>query len=165
MRSIIVIGAVANGRVAGLSGRMPWHAPADLRRFRQLTLGKAVVMGYRTWKSLDGPLGGRRNIVLARERTASAAGAVLAGSLDEALAAVDDETDVCLIGGTEVWSAGLDIADSLRLTHIDADYPGDTFFPAIDLRVWHETDRIETLSAVDGVDRKISFIDYVRGDR
>lgn len=138
---ITVIAAVARNGVIGRDGRIPWHIPGDLPRFKRITMGHPVVMGRRTWESLGRPLPGRRNLVISRTPGYAAAGAEVVRSLAEALAACAGAPEVFVIGGTEVYREALAVADRLLLTEIDADFEGDAHFPPFDRAAWRETAR------------------------
>jgi dihydrofolate reductase len=125
---ISMIAACAHNRVIGKAGRVPWNLPADSRYFQQLTLGQTVVMGRKTFESLDEPLSGRRNIVLSRDPAFHPVGAEVLHTKDEVLAL----GDVWIIGGEPIYRLFLDIADRLYLTEIDLEVDGDAFFPAWD---------------------------------
>jgi dihydrofolate reductase len=138
---ITVIAAVARNGVIGRDGRIPWHIPGDLPRFKRITMGHPVIMGRRTWESLGRPLPGRRNIVISRTPGYAAGGAEVFASLAEALAACAGAPEVFVIGGTEVYREALAVADRLLLTEIDADFEGDARFPPFDRAAWRETAR------------------------
>jgi dihydrofolate reductase len=121
----IVIARATNG-VIGRDGKLPWHLPADLKRFKALTMGSAMVMGRKTFESLPGLLPGRRHIVLTRDRAWSAEGAEVAHSVKEALRLGGGER-VSIIGGADIFGLFLPLADRIELTEILADVPGDTF--------------------------------------
>ena len=133
----IIVAAARNGTI-GANGQLPWHIPADLRRFKALTMGKAMIMGRKTFDSLPGLLPGRRHIVLTRDSRWSAAGAETAASLEAALALAGEEAAV--IGGAEIIAQALPLASRIELTEIDADVPGDTFLPPLG-QGWRETFR------------------------
>ena len=126
---ISLIVAMAHGRVIGANNQMPWHMPADLRHFKQMTLGKPVIMGRRTYESIGRPLPGRRNLVISRQPAWSADGVECCPSLDAALHAVQDGAEVMIIGGGQLYREALPRADRLYLTHIDLQVEGDTWFP------------------------------------
>lgn len=154
--------AVAANGVIGRDGGVPWHLPDDLRRFRELTLGAAVVMGRRTWDSLPErfrPLPGRRNLVVTRDPAWRAEGAERAGSVEEALALAAGEAVVCVIGGAAVYEAALPLADRLELTELEDSVDGDTRFPAWDRAGFVETAR-EQRVAEDGT--RFAFATYRR---
>jgi dihydrofolate reductase len=127
----LVWAQAANG-VIGADGTLPWHLPEDLARFRELTLGSTVVMGRATWDSLPDrvrPLPGRRNVVLTRRTGWQAPGAVVATSLEEALAGAPG--DVWVIGGGSVYRAALPMADRLVVTELAGAFAGDTYAPEL----------------------------------
>jgi dihydrofolate reductase len=125
---ITLIVARAQNGVIGRNGTLPWHIPADLKRFKALTMGSAMVMGRRTFDSLPGLLPGRRHIVMTRDGSWSANGAEVARSVDEALQLAGDER-VSIIGGAEIFEMFLPLADRIELTQILADIDGDTRMP------------------------------------
>ena len=133
----IIVAAARNGTI-GANGQLPWHIPADLRRFKALTMGKAMIMGRKTFDSLPGLLPDRRHIVLTRDSRWSAAGAETAASLEAALALAGEEAAV--IGGAEIIAQALPLASRIELTEIDADVPGDTYLPSLG-QGWRETFR------------------------
>ena len=125
-----LVWAQAAGRVIGRDNAIPWHVPEDMRHFREVTAGSAVLMGRRTWESLPPrfrPLPGRRNLVLTRSRTWTDAGAEPVHDLEAALTG-----DVWVIGGADVYTAALPRADVLEVTEVDLEIDGDVFAPAID---------------------------------
>ncbi len=121
----IVIARASNG-VIGRDGGLPWHIPADLKRFKRLTMGSAMVMGRRTFDSLPGLLLGRRHIVLTRNRDWSVPGVEVVHDLDQALGAARGEP-LSVIGGGDLFKLFLPLADSIELTEVLADVEGDTF--------------------------------------
>lgn len=138
MRLSLVV-AMAHGGVIGRDGGMPWHLPAELKRFRAITMGKPIVMGRRTHDSIGRTLPGRRNIVLSRDPAYRAAeGCEVFPSLDAALAALTDCEEVMIIGGATLYAEALPRATRLHLTEIDAELAGDTWFPAFDRDQWRE---------------------------
>jgi dihydrofolate reductase len=123
---ITLIVARAQNGVIGRDGKLPWHLPTDLKRFKALTMGTAMVMGRRTFESLPGVLPGRRHIVLTRDREWQADGAEVAYDVEEAIALARTEP-VSVIGGAEIFGLFLPLADRIELTEVLADVPGDTF--------------------------------------
>jgi dihydrofolate reductase len=138
---LAVIAAVAANGVIGAANRLPWRLPEDLRRFRALTTGHAVIMGRRTWESLPRALPARQNIVVTRRRDYVAAGAQVAASLDAALALVSLPAPAFCIGGGELYALALPRADTLYLTEIDTRFDGDAQLPDFDRAEWIETGR------------------------
>ena len=159
--TLTVIAAVARNGVIGRALSLPWHLPADLKHFRALTMGHAVIMGRKTWESLPEkfrPLPGRQNIVVTRNAGYAAAGAEVAASLPAALALARG-TQAFVIGGAELYRAALALADRLELTEIARDYEGDTFLPARDPAQWRETAR-DAQRDDNGLD--FAFVSYRR---
>lgn len=145
MPRVTLIAAVARNRVIGRANRLPWHLPADLRRFKALTLGRPVIMGRKTFESirdaLGGPLPGRENIVVTRDAAYVAAGCTIAASLDAALAAARGADEVFVIGGEQLYREALPLADCLQLTEIEADFEGDAWFPELAAGKWRVASR------------------------
>ena len=136
---ISLVAAVARNGVIGRAGGLAWTDPADLKHFRTITQGHAVLMGRKTWDSLPPrfrPLPGRRNVVVSRQPGLRLDGAEVCTSLDEALSTLAKEGRVFVIGGGQLYAQALPLADELVLTEVDADLEGDTYFPVIDRRVW-----------------------------
>lgn len=134
--TVTLVAAMARNRVIGRHGDMPWHLPADLAHFKQITLGHPVIMGRKTFESIGRPLPGRLNVVISRGRPDLPDGVVRADGLDSALAACQGHAEVMVIGGGEIYRQALPLACRLVITLIDADIEGDTFFPAFDGPVW-----------------------------
>jgi len=155
---VYLVAAVAANGVIGRQGRLPWHLPEDLRHFKQLTLGHPVIMGRKTWESLNGrALPGRDNIVVTRTTGYAAPGAAVASSLDAALALCAGEGTVFVIGGEQLFAESLPTAAGLVLTEIHRDYEGDVSFPQYDRSRWRESQREQHISA-DGT--KFDFVLY-----
>ena len=133
---ITMIAAVADNRVIGNHGELPWHLPADLRRFKQVTLNNPIIMGRDTYESVGRPLPERRNIVLSRNPHYAPPGLEMARSVDEALELVRNEQRVFIVGGAKIYEAFLPLAHALDITHIHATPDGDTFFPEINPTDW-----------------------------
>lgn len=154
-----IIAAVASNGVIGAGGALPWRLPDDLRHFRALTRGHAVIMGRRTWESLAGPLAERQNIVVTSREGYRAAGAEVAPDLDAAIAAVKLPAPAFCIGGAVLYHDALPRATTLHLTEIAREYDGDVRFPTFPREAWRETAR-EPRRSDDGVD--YAFVTYVR---
>lgn len=135
--SIVV--AVAENGVIGNANALPWRLPDDLRRFKALTLGKPVVMGRKTYDSIGRPLPGRTNIVVSRQSGLQIAGCIVVDCVDAAVAAAGSADEIMLIGGAELYCRALPAVNTIYLTRVHASVPGDTFFPELDSRQWHET--------------------------
>jgi len=146
---ITMVVARARNGVIGRDGTLPWHLPADLRRFKALTMGSVMVMGRKTFESLPGLLPGRRHIVITREASWKADGAEVAHSVEGALNIAGDEP-VSVIGGAEIFALFLPLADRIELTEVLADIPGDTMMAdPRDSGSWRETG-CEEHEAADG---------------
>ena len=152
---MLIYARAANGAI-GHKGDLPWRLPADLKRFKALTMHKPMIMGRKTFESLPGLLPGRRQIVLTRDAGWTAEGAETAATLDEALALAGGET-IAIIGGAAVFEAFLPRATCVELTQIHADYEGDTFMPPLGPE-WLETARED--HPADGAYPAFSFLTY-----
>lgn len=133
---LTLIAALARNGVIGRDNQLPWHLPADLRFFKQTTMGKPLLMGRRTWEAIGRPLLGRRMIVLSRDPGCHAPGCVVAHSLEEALAIAGAVPEIMVIGGAMLYRQTLPQAGRLYLTRVDADAPGDAWFPDWNERDW-----------------------------
>ncbi len=129
MSLFLIYARAANGCI-GKDGSLPWHLPADLKRFKALTMGLPMIMGRKTFESLPGLLPGRRHIVLTRKERWDTTGAEHARSVEEALAMAGDG-DVAVIGGAAIYDVFMSHADRIELTEIHAEYEGDTFMPPL----------------------------------
>ena len=136
---ILVLARATNG-VIGNEGGMPWHIPADLRHFKQVTKGRPMIMGRKTFDSLPGLLPGRRHIVLTRDKAWAEDGAEVVHSVEQALKFANGP-HVCIIGGAEIYMAFLPLADRIELTEIEAKPDGDTSMPIFDMTAWQEIAR------------------------
>jgi dihydrofolate reductase len=125
---ITLIVARAQNGVIGRDGKLPWHLPADLKRFKALTMGTVMVMGRKTFESLPSVLPGRRHVVITRDRNWRAEGAEVAHDIEEALQLADGQP-VSVIGGAEIFALFMPRADQIELTEVLADIPGDTTMP------------------------------------
>jgi|SRR3989338_3493180 len=156
---ICIIAAVSKNRVIGNMGKMPWHIPEDLKRFRRLTINHPVIMGRRTYESIISTLGRslsqRTNIVLSRDLQFNQPGIVVARTLEHAiLLGQEEKRDVYIIGGEKVYQAALSYASKLFLTEVKGNYEGDAFFPDYKKEDWTEVFRENH--------EGFSFVDYVR---
>ena len=144
-RSIIV--AMAENRVIGINNKLPWHLPNDLKYFKQVTLGKPIIMGRKTFESIGKPLPGRTNIVVTHNPDWSAAGVTAVTSLEHAFATAQiiieasGADEVMVIGGEQIYCRVLPQINRIYLTQVHAKIDGDAFFPALDLAQWQEIER------------------------
>lgn len=161
----LVYARAANGAI-GVENRLPWKLPADLRRFKSLTMGKPMIMGRKTFESLPGILPGRQHIVLTRREIWDSEGAEIVRSIDEALqlAGQDNDTgEVIIVGGAAIYDVFMPIAHRIELTQIHEVYKGDTFMPAPG-QEWTEIARADFAAAqIDGKSRPAySFVSFER---
>ena len=143
MISLIV--ALDKNRVIGLNNGTPWHLPGELQYFKEMTMGKPIIMGRKTFESIGRPLPGRRNIVITRNPQYDAEGIELALSLEEAIKIAGDVEEIMIIGGQQIFTESLPLADRLYITEIDHEFEGDTYFPSYE--GWRKVscqDRIQT---------------------
>ncbi|MFC3094269.1 type 3 dihydrofolate reductase [Alteromonas sediminis] len=144
MSKLAMIAAMAHNRVIGANNDMPWHMPADLKHFKQVTLGKPVIMGRKTYESIGKALPGRQNIVITQQAEFTLPDAQVLNNIDDAvtLARQSDAEEIMIIGGGTLYQAMLPHADRLYLTFIDLDVSGDTYFPDyMSAAKWRETSK------------------------
>lgn len=139
--SLIV--AMAKNRVIGADGKIPWHLPNELRLFKSVTMGHHIIMGRRTYESINRLLPGRTTVIVTRRKDYAIPGAKIAHTLDEAVASCTGDSEIFVIGGGELYRAALPVADRIYLTVVDAEPAGDTRMPEFDLAQWrvHSTQR------------------------
>lgn len=140
---ISLIAAVADNGVIGLDNQLPWRLPADLKHFKQLTLGKPIVMGRKTWESLPGLLPQRRHIVVSSNSAYEAEGCEVVHSLEQALAAAGDAPEVMIIGGARLYAQALPQTRRMYLTLVHAQVEGNVYFPPYDVQQWVTRERAE----------------------
>lgn len=137
--SIIVI--YDRARAIGHNNKLPWHLPADLAHFKHTTMGCPVIMGRNTFASIGKPLPGRHNIVVSASGKVRHAGVTVSSSLEAALGASGEAPEVFIIGGAQLYQRAIHIAQRIVATEIDGEFTADTFFPALDGKIWRETSR------------------------
>ena len=157
MSLFLIYARAANGAI-GKDGTLPWHLPADLKRFKALTMDKPMIMGRKTFESLPGLLPGRRHIVLTRKERWDSTGAEVVRSVDEALAKAG-EGEVAVIGGAAIFDVFMPLADRVELTAIHEQFEGDVFLPPLGPE-WEVSGR-EDFAAADGRPA-YSFLTYAR---
>ncbi|MCJ9427479.1 dihydrofolate reductase [Kordiimonas sp. A6E486] len=157
--AVILVVAMAENRAIGKNGDLPWRLPADLKHFKAVTMGKAMIMGRKTFQSIGRPLPGRRTIVVTRNKDWSADGVEVAYSLQDAMA-LAGEGDVMIVGGGEIYTQAMDVADRLEVTEVALTVDGDAFFPEIVASEWREESR-EAFPAEDDKPA-YAFVSYVR---
>ncbi len=146
-----MIVAMDRNRLIGADNSLPWRLPEDLRYFKQVTMGKPIVMGRLTHESIGRALPGRQNIVVTRDKGYQAAGCEVTTSLAQALELCGDAPEVMIIGGGQIYAEAMPLADRLYLTFIDAELSGDRYFPEIADTQWRITERRP------GADAQIDF--------
>ena len=144
--TISIIAAVADNGVIGRDGDLPWRLPADLKRFKKITMGKPMIMGRKTWESIGKALPGRVSIIVSRDPAFRAEGGVVATSIVEALVEANDSDEVMVIGGAALYASLLPRADVMYLTAVHAEPRGDVTFPEWNPEDWEETSREEHAS-------------------
>ena len=142
MKISIIVAAAANN-VIGRDGELPWQLPEDLKRFKQLTIGKPVIMGRLTYESIGRPLPDRRNIVLSTCKGLNIDGCEVVDTPDAAIRLAGGAEEVMVIGGSGVYAQMLPMADRIYMTRIDAMVDGDTFFPELNDKEWQVVDRVD----------------------
>ena len=142
MSRVSLIVAMANNRVIGINNTLPWHLPADLKHFKTLTMGHHILMGRKTYESIGKPLPGRTSVVITRNHDYRAEGVTIAHTLEEAIALSDDDTEIFIIGGAELYRQAIQLSDRIYLTEIELETTGDAHFTELDKNVWQESSRI-----------------------
>lgn len=153
MVSIIV--AKSENGVIGRDGKLPWYIPEDLKRFKKLTTGKTVIMGRKTYESLpkeSKPLPDRINIVISKNKNFSAKDCIVVDSLEKAIKKSDNNKEIFIIGGGEIYKESLKYSDKIYVTEVEGNFEGDTFFPTLDSK-WKEVNKEEKGG--------YCFIDYI----
>jgi len=140
---ISIIAAVGNNWVVGIKNKLPWNLPADMDHFRQLTMGKPVIMGQKTFESIGKPLPERTNIILTLDKNFISPDCLITHSIEEALEAAKNFDEVMICGGVSIYRQFLPLADKIYLTLIEGDFEGDAYFPEFNWRDWKELERIE----------------------
>lgn len=144
MTKLALIVAMAENRVIGRDNQLPWHLPNDLAYFKKVTMGKPIIMGRKTFESIGRPLPGRENIVITRQSDWARDDVTVCNSLEDAiahassLAAVQNLTEIMVIGGSEIYKQALNRADRLYLTRVHGSVEGDALFPALNEAHWIE---------------------------
>ena len=144
--NLSLIVATAKNRVIGINNTLPWHLPEDLKRFRALTTGHHIIMGRKTYESLGRLLPNRTTVIVTRNADYQVPGALIASSLDAAILLCQDDTEPFLIGGAELYKAGLNRATKLYITEVNVDVMGDAFLPEIDWSHWLLNEKKDHLS-------------------
>ncbi len=156
---ISLIVAFDENRLIGNNNALPWHLPADLKHFKQITMGHHMIMGRKTFDSIGKPLPGRTSIIITRKKDFKIEGCIVVNTLNEALKKCEDQDEVFIIGGAQIFECTLPIATDLFITQIHHSFGGDTFFPEIPDSYWEEVSR--EMNEPDGKNEwPYSFIHY-----
>lgn len=137
---IAIVVAIAENNVIGKDNQLIWHLPADLRHFKQKTMGHPMIMGRKTFESIGKPLPGRTTIIVTRQEDYQAEGCIVVYSVEEAIAKGKelDSEQVSIVGGAEIYKQALPYVDTLYLTEVHHAFDGDTFFPDLQKEEWQE---------------------------
>jgi dihydrofolate reductase len=164
---IVMVAAVARNGVIGADNRLIWRLKTDMKRFRELTMGRALIMGRKTFKSIGKPLPGRHTVVITRDPAFAVEGVEVVASLEAALAAgrriaaATGTAEIIIAGGGEIYAAFMPLADRLEITEVDLYPEGDTLFPAISPTMWREDSRRAFTKTADD-EAAFAFISYSR---
>lgn len=161
MMNLSILAAKATNNVIGKDNGLIWHLPADLKHFRELTTGGTVIMGRKTFESIGKALPHRDNIIITSQKDFQAPGCEIVHSLEEAIQISNQEENVFIIGGGEIYWQALDLVSTLYMTEVHAHFSGDTFFPEINPQIWEETFR-EDHQADEKNPYDFSFVTYQR---
>src|SRR5579863_9151252 len=167
MPHVIIIAAVAENGVIGRGDALPWRLKSDMLHFRALTMGKPVIIGRKTYRSIGKPLPGRTTIVVSRDRDFAAPGILVAPNLDAAFAAASGDAlrraaeAIVVAGGAGIYLQALPMATQLAITRVHKRVEGDTHFPAIDRKLWRETARDERQPSAED-EAPFTFVTYQR---
>lgn len=163
----VLVAAIGDNAIIGRDGQLPWRLKSDLQHFKKVTLNRPVIMGRKTHESIGKLLPDRTNIVLTRDLSLIAPGAVLATSLDAALSYARSDAarrgvdEIMVIGGGDIFAATMPIADRLEITHVHASPDGDALFPAIDPEIWQEVSHEDRYAGPDD-DANFTLATYMR---
>jgi dihydrofolate reductase len=136
---VSLIVAMGRNRVIGANGAIPWRLPNELQLFKRVTMGHHIIMGRKTWESVGRLLPGRTTVIVTRKKDYAVPGALVTNSLESALAACGDDSEVFVIGGGELYRLALPLAHRVYLTTVEAEPAGDTHMPDFDRADWRET--------------------------
>lgn len=140
---ISIIAAMGKNRIIGKNNSLPWKLTEDMKRFKELTAGKPVIMGRKTFESIGRHLPNRLNIVVTHDRNYKAEGCIVANSAEEALKAAEGNEEIMVIGGAQIYKEFLPIANKMYLTLINENFEGDAYFPDYNKNEWKEVRREE----------------------
>ncbi|MGB0890933.1 MAG: dihydrofolate reductase [Flavobacteriaceae bacterium] len=158
---ITIIAAIANNNALGKDNDLIWHLPADLKRFKSITSGHYILMGRNTFESIGKPLPNRTTVIITRNKNYFKEGCLIAHSLEEAIDLAENDTNIFIIGGAQIYNETMKkgLADTLDITLVHNDFNADVFFPKINLNEWEETKR-EDFKADEKNKYNFSFVTY-----
>lgn len=158
---ITIIAAIAENNALGKDNQLIWHLPADLKRFKKVTLNHHIIMGRKTFESLGKPLPNRTTIIITRNKNYKVDNCIVVNSLQEAIEAAKSDENPYILGGAEIYKQALEIADKLDLTFVHHKFEADAFFPNIDLNIWKEATR-EDFETDENNKYNYSFVTYLK---
>lgn len=157
MKKISIIVAMSENFVIGLKNKLPWHISADLKNFKNITLGNPIIMGRKTYDSIGKPLKDRDNIVISRDNSLKIDGVEVVDSLEKAIFMTAEAPETFIIGGQQIYQIALPIATHMYVTKVEGNFEGDAYFPDYNQQEWREVGR-EDLITEDNL--KFSFLKY-----
>ncbi len=158
MKPLCLVFAMSDARVIGKANALPWNIPEDLKHFKNVTVGHAVISGRKTYDSVGRPLPNRRNIIVTRDSTLKREGAEVVATLEDALKlAYETDPEPRVLGGAEIFALALPIATKMIVTFVHRDVEGDTFFPVVNWAAWREASRRKAETVGD-----VEFVEYTR---
>jgi dihydrofolate reductase len=160
---IIIIAAIGANRELGKDNDLIWHLPADLKRFKKVTTGHAIIMGRNTFESIGKPLPNRRSIIITRNPSYKKEGCEVVHSLEDAIELIHDQDDAFIIGGAQIYNEAMEknLVDQLDITEVHQNFDADVFFPSIDSAIWKEVAREQFFSDEKNA-YNYSFLSYQR---
>ncbi|WP_456376145.1 dihydrofolate reductase [Lutibacter sp.] len=158
---ITIIAAIAENNALGKDNKLIWHLPADLKRFKKVTLNHYVIMGRKTYESLGKPLPNRTNVIITRNLNFKAEGCIVVNSLQKAIEVSKEDKNPYILGGAEIYKQAITIADKLDLTFVHHKFEADVFFPEIEATIWKEISR-EYFKADEKNNYDYSFVTFER---
>lgn len=160
---ISAICAMSENRVIGNHNQLPWHLPADLKHFKNITMGHPIIMGRKTYESIGRPLPGRLNIIITRDKNYQAPGCTVVNSIEDALSITQENDEIFIIGGASLYQSMLPFTQRLYLTLIHQEIEGDAYFPELNMNDWVEIER-NTHLAEDAHSYSYSFLVFERSN-
>jgi len=145
MNQISIVVAISENNAIGKDNQLLWHLPADLKHFKNITTGHTIIMGRKTYDSIGKPLPNRRNIIITRQTGLQLEGVEVVNSLEEALALCENEAEIFVIGGAEIYRHAISICHRIYLTRVHQEFEADAFFPELDNETWKEVEKVDHL--------------------